>query len=94
MARHEKPDQFKEAKLFKSGGSQAVRLPKEFRLPGDRVRIRRRGSDIVLSPIPRPRPRTEAEIRAWLKTIQSPDFMEGGRDQGVLDYEPKVSFDD
>jgi len=29
------------AKLFKSGRSQAVRLPKEFRFEGDRVRIRR-----------------------------------------------------
>ena len=28
------------AKLFMHGRSQAVRLPKEFRLPGDRVRVR------------------------------------------------------
>ena len=29
------------AKLFKNGRSQAVRLPREFRFEGDRVRIRR-----------------------------------------------------
>jgi Antidote-toxin recognition MazE, bacterial antitoxin len=31
------------AKLFKNGRSQAVRLPREFRFEGDRVRIRRMG---------------------------------------------------
>ena len=34
-----------------SGGRQAVRLPKEFRLPGDEVRIHREGRRIVLEPI-------------------------------------------
>jgi antitoxin VapB len=29
------------AKLFRNGRSQAVRLPREFRFEGDRVRIRR-----------------------------------------------------
>lgn len=39
------------AKVFMSGRSQAVRLPKEFRLPGSEVRIRRVGDAIVLEPI-------------------------------------------
>lgn len=39
------------AKIFKHGGSQAVRLPKAFRLPGDRVRVRRLGRGIVLEPM-------------------------------------------
>lgn len=39
------------AKLFWSGRSQAVRLPKEFRLEGDEVRIRRRGRAVILEPI-------------------------------------------
>jgi antitoxin VapB len=38
------------AKLFWSGRSQAVRLPKDFRFPGDRVRIRRHGSAVILEP--------------------------------------------
>ena len=38
------------AKLFKSGRSQAVRLPKEFRFEGDEVVVTRLGSAVVLLP--------------------------------------------
>ena len=41
------------AKLFQNGRSQAVRLPKEFRMPGDEVRIRREGDAIILEPLVR-----------------------------------------
>lgn len=41
------------AKLFWNGRSQAVRLPKEFRFPGDEVEIRREGDAVILEPIPR-----------------------------------------
>lgn len=39
------------AKLFWTGRSQAVRLPKEFRLSGNEVRIRRHGNAIILEPL-------------------------------------------
>jgi antitoxin VapB len=39
------------AKLFQNGRSQAVRLPREFRFEGDRVRIRRVGQAVLLEPI-------------------------------------------
>ena len=39
------------AKLFTHGRSQAVRLPKEFRLPGKEVRVRRVGRGVLLEPI-------------------------------------------
>jgi antitoxin VapB len=39
------------AKLFANGRSQAVRLPKEFRLPGAEVLVRRDGARLVLEPI-------------------------------------------
>ena len=39
------------AKLFKSGRSQAVRLPREFRFAGKEVRITRFGSGVLLQPI-------------------------------------------
>lgn len=39
------------AKIFWSGRSQAVRLPKGFRFQGDKVRIRRRGNSVILEPI-------------------------------------------
>ena len=39
------------AKLFWSGRSQAVRLPKDFRLSGKEVHIRRRGNAVILEPV-------------------------------------------
>ncbi len=36
------------ARIFKSGNSQAVRLPKEFRFDSDEVEIFRRGDEVVL----------------------------------------------
>jgi len=39
------------AKIFMHGRSQAVRLPLAFRLPGDRVRVRRVEGGILLEPI-------------------------------------------
>jgi antitoxin VapB len=49
------------AKLFWSGRSQAVRLPKEFRLPGEHVRIRRHGNAVILEPV--------TDDWNWLDTI-------------------------
>ena len=39
------------AKIFWSGRSQAVRLPKDFRLNADEVRIRRHGNALILEPL-------------------------------------------
>jgi len=40
------------AKLFTTGRSQAVRLPKEFRFEGEEVYIRREGGQVILSSRP------------------------------------------
>jgi virulence-associated protein VagC len=40
----------KTAKLFRTGGSQAVRLPKEFRMHGSEVYITQEGERIILLP--------------------------------------------
>lgn len=37
--------------LFQNGRSQAVRLPKDFRLPGKEVSIRRLGTGVLIEPI-------------------------------------------
>lgn len=37
------------AKIFKSGNSQAVRLPKEFQFKGNEVYVKRVGRDIILT---------------------------------------------
>ena len=49
------------AKLFWTGRSQAVRLPKAFRFEGDTVRIRRQGNAVVREPIAAP-----VDEWAWL----------------------------
>jgi antitoxin VapB len=41
------------AKLFTNGGSQAVRLPKEFRFEGAEVTIRKDGDAVILEPVKR-----------------------------------------
>lgn len=64
------------AKLFWSGRSQAVRLPKEFRLPGNEVRIRRHGSGVIIEPL--------GEDWEWLDAIVGQldeDFVEVANEQ-------------
>jgi antitoxin VapB len=41
------------AKVFRSGNSQAVRLPKEFRFASDEVEIYRRDGEVILREVPR-----------------------------------------
>jgi antitoxin VapB len=55
------------AKLFRHGGSQAVRLPKAFRLAGTEVEIERRGDEVILRPKRRPRLRTLAEVARYMR---------------------------
>ncbi|WP_303783380.1 antitoxin [Azovibrio restrictus] len=63
------------ARVFQSGNSQAVRLPKEFRLNVEQVEIFRRGDEIVLREVP-----TNATAIFDLLTQLPSDFMEEGRD--------------
>jgi len=63
------------AKIFKSGNSQAVRLPKEFQFDVSEVQIFRRGDEIIL----KKRPRNSARVFELLTGL-SDDFMENGRD--------------
>ena len=65
------------ARLFAHGRSQAVRLPKEFRLPGDRVRVRRLGDGVLLEPI-------AADVDTWfaeLDRFAEVPLFEDGRNQ-------------
>jgi len=70
----------KTAKLFKSGRSQAVRLPKEFRFEGTEVRVRHVGGGVLLEPIKKPKHDWKA-IWAEIDRHIDPDFMKDGRDQ-------------
>ncbi|MBI2383736.1 MAG: antitoxin [Gammaproteobacteria bacterium] len=67
------------AKLFWSGRSQAVRLPKNYRFDGKEVRIRRRGNAVILEPVP--------ESWDWL------DAISGRLDQdfvGAVEEKPQT----
>ena len=64
------------AKIFWSGRSQAVRLPKDFRFPGKEVRIRRHGNAVILEPV--------ADDWAWLDSIVAKldeDFVQAVNEQ-------------
>jgi len=62
------------ARVFQSGNSQAVRLPKEFRLAAERVQIFRQGGDIVL----REQPANATTPFDALSALPA-DFMADGR---------------
>ena len=71
------------AKLFKNGRSQAVRLPKEYVLPGDEVYVKKINGVVVLIP---------KDGNLWKSFVDSldrfsDDFMDFKRDQGS--YEPR-----
>jgi antitoxin VapB len=53
------------AKLFKHGGSQAVRLPKAFRFKGTEVIIEKRGDEVVLKPKQRPKFKTLNDVARY-----------------------------
>lgn len=71
------------AKLFMHGRSQAVRLPKAFRMPGTEVEIWQVGETVFLRPIPGERP-SWAQVADQMESIgDTPGFMEE-RDQESL----------
>jgi len=78
------------AKIFKHGRSQAVRLPKAFRLPGTEVRVSRVGRGVLLEPV-------AFDVEAWraeLSRYRDIPFMEEGREQPPMpDDDDELSFD-
>jgi antitoxin VapB len=68
------------ARIFMHGRSQAVRLPKEFRLPGRSVRVRRVKNGVLLEPI-------ISDVDSWFAEMDrfaGVPFMEEGRNQPPL----------
>lgn len=39
------------ARLFRNGSNQALRIPREFELPGDEVVIHREGNRLIVEPV-------------------------------------------
>jgi antitoxin VapB len=73
------------AKVFWSGRSQAVRLPRAFRVDAGEVRIRRRGRAIVLEPVP--------DSWGWLDALAGEvdaDFVSAVREQPEARERPEL----
>ena len=68
------------AKLFKNGRSQAVRLPREYSLPGDEVYVKKIDGVVMLIP------KNEDPWQPLLDSLEkfSDDFFNFKRDQGIL----------
>jgi antitoxin VapB len=78
----------KTAKLFATGGSQAVRLPAEFRFDADQVYVRRdeRTGDVILSLRPRSSWADFMAVRDQLGPL--PDDFLADRQQGTETRDP------
>lgn len=66
-------------RIFTSGNSQAIRLPKKFRLPGQTARIVRKGKSLVITP----------EEDAWVRFERGVAGM-AGLWEGVERNQPKI----
>ena len=65
------------AKVFKSGNSQAIRLPKEFRLQVKEVELVRQGEDILIR---QPKKLTLMDAFNALRSMPEDFFAEGRHD--------------
>jgi antitoxin VapB len=75
------------AKVFWSGRSQAVRLPKAFRFEGEEVRIRRHGNAVILEPI--------VNDWAWLAGVTGvvdEDFEAAANEEPAAQERPALDF--
>lgn len=67
-------------RLFRNGANQAVRIPKEFELPGKEAEIRQVGNTLVITPIETPK----ATLRELLDSWEPMDFDFPDVDEGLL----------
>ncbi len=74
------------AKIFWSGRSQAVRLPKSFRFDVSEVSIKRRGESVILEPV--------ADSWDWLAAVVGPvdaDFEDPAREPVAQQERPELA---
>ncbi|NED95546.1 AbrB/MazE/SpoVT family DNA-binding domain-containing protein [Phytoactinopolyspora alkaliphila] len=72
------------AKVFMHGRSQAVRLPKAFRVETDQVRVRRVGRGILLEPM-------ITDVDEWFAALDrhgDRKFLPDGREQPDMPHDP------
>ena len=70
----------KTARVFWSGRSQAVRLPKEFRFDVEEVSIRREGNHVILEPLRVRRDDKGWPLSLWELAGAAPGFDLGDRE--------------
>jgi antitoxin VapB len=82
------------AKLFMSGRSQAVRLPKEFRFEGTEVRVSKVGDKVILEPIEK-QPIDFDKFWAELDALGARDFLPDGiPDDPPVEPDPRIFYDE
>jgi antitoxin VapB len=69
--------------LFRNGRSQALRIPKEFELPGREATIRREGDVLIIEQIQK-----QKSLLAYLKTLEPTD-----EDIGEIEDLPPVDIE-
>jgi antitoxin VapB len=72
-----------DAKLFWNGRSQAVRLPKEFRFEGDRVRVSRMGAGVLIEPVPEVEKESAEAMFARMDAMGGDPIFPEGRKQNL-----------
>lgn len=74
------------ARIFWTGRSQAVRLPKDFRFDTETVTVRRHGNAVILEPV--------SEDWAWLGQIGpvDDDFVEAALEKQAEQERPELDF--
>jgi antitoxin VapB len=75
------------AKIFWTGRSQAVRLPKEFRFNASEVRVRKQGELVILEPI--------ASDWTWLANVTGPldqDFVDATLEKQAAQKRPRLDL--
>lgn len=77
------------AKIFQSGNSQAVRLPKDFRFDVSEVEISRDGDAVILRPVQTREPWAGLK-QIWALGGMSDDFMPNGREQPEMQERPEL----
>ncbi|MGL4440073.1 MAG: antitoxin [Bosea sp. (in: a-proteobacteria)] len=70
--------QTRHVSLFRNGRNQAIRIPREFELPGDEAILRKEGDRLVIEPV------TKSTLADWLR-VAEPVLDEMG---DIADFPP------
>lgn len=78
-------------KLFRNGRNQAVRIPREFEIPGENAVMRKEGQRLIIEPAPR---RSIIEVLDWLAEQPPRGHQDQFPEIDDPPPEPVTDFDD